>query len=88
MIEFALTIATGVSALVGLVAIVVAIAARSAHLNNTALRTSRVSLTAAGALSIISYFVTGEATGLFGGLLLIAFGTGMTAIRRRSDPKV
>jgi tellurite resistance protein TehA-like permease len=88
MIEFALTIATGGFALVGLVAIVVAVAARSARLNNTALRTSQVSLTAAGALSMISYFVTGDTAGLFGGLLLIVFGTGMTAIRRRSDPSV
>lgn len=88
MFQFALAIAVGVLALVGLVAIVVAATARTARRNSTALRTAQVSLTLAGALLIISYFVNGDAMGLFGGLMLIVFGTGMTAVRRRSDPTV
>ena len=88
MIQFTLAIAVGALALVGLIAIVVAATARTARRNSAALRAAQVSLTLAGALLIISYFVNGDATGLFGGLMLIVFGTGMTAVRRRSDPTV
>ena len=88
MIQFSLVIAVGVLALVGLIAIVVAATAHTARRNRAALRTAQISLTLAGALLMISYFVNGDAAGLFGGLMLIVFGTGMTAIRRRSDPTV
>lgn len=86
MVQFALAFVTGGLALIGLFAIVLAATARSARRNRAALRTAQVSLALAGVFLIIGYFIDGEATGLFGGLLLIVFGTGMTAIRGRSDP--
>lgn len=86
MIQFALTIAAGLSALIGLGAIAVAATARTARRNHLALRTAQAGLTLAGLLMLLGYFAIGDQNGLFGGLMLIFFGTGMTAVRRRSDP--
>lgn len=87
MIETGLTIAAGVAALVGIGAIVLATTARSERGNQIALRCAQAGLSLAGVLMFLSYFAAGEAMSLFGGLMLLVFGTGMTAIGRRSRPK-
>ncbi|KPF73577.1 hypothetical protein IP78_14740 [Brevundimonas sp. AAP58] len=83
MIELGLVIAAGVAALIGLCAIPFAAFAPDESSHHRRLRVAQAGLALSGMLIVLSYFAYGAEYGLTGGLLLLLFGTGMTAVGRR-----
>jgi len=86
VIEFVMTLLAGALALAGLAAIVWAALAKSDDVNQRAVRTAQITLTLSGLVLFVSAFTSGEMMNIFGGLMLVIFGTGMSAVRRRSAP--
>jgi len=82
--ELVATILAGALALAGLGAIVWAALAKSEPMNRRALWTAKITLTLSGLVLFVSAFTGGEMMNVFGGLMLVIFGTGLTAVQRRS----
>lgn len=85
MIDQWLVISAGVAAAAGVGAFVVAAMARTSGRSLIALRWGRSALILAGVLMVLGYFADGDAMSLAGGLMLVLFGAGVTAIGRRPD---
>jgi len=85
MINQWLVIVAGIAAAVGVGTLVVAAMARTSRRNLIALRWGRSALILAGVLVFLGYFADGDLMNLAGGLMLVLFGAGVTAIRRRPD---
>jgi len=88
MVSTILNLIAGLLSLVGLVSLIIAAMGRKATRGGPALWTARIGLTAAGLLLFLNGFLGGGTETLFGGLMLIIFGTGITGVVGRKSARV
>jgi hypothetical protein len=88
MVSTILNLAAGLLSLVGLVSLVIAAMGRKATKGGPALWTARIGLTAAGLMLFLNAFLGGGTEAIFGGLMLVIFGTGITGVVGRKTARV
>ncbi len=80
MITTILNIVAGGLALIGLTGLTIAGMGQKATKGGAALWTARICLTGAGLLLFLNAFLGGGTETIFGGLMLVIFGTGITGV--------
>ena len=85
MLPYTLTLLAGLAALVGFVGMLYGVTGRDAQRRTIGLRLLQSGMSLAGLLLILNSFIGGPQDDAFSGFLLLALGTGATAIHPKKS---